>query len=316
MTVATVVLIILLAYWASMVEEQKGGQTPRAGVATTLNKEGDHVFPIIDIDTEIEISRVDYRLLDAEGRTVEKGTLIDIYELDMNVTKANISFCDDDRDAQLSSGDHFIIRSSANGGPARDGFSFRLIFTATDDTIVQKTLEGSGSGERLYRSPRLEWTITDIDQENISLDEDQSAVSHVVPIENTKLQFLLEFNYTGDETRDLTVILKKDDDPLVEKGVSVGTNDPVSFSETVKVEDVVDENRYGPADYGEFKIEVLDTQTNESLLTLTLQLDAWPAMRRDAPSFSTTPLLVLVAAACILCASIRRSRRPSKTEVG
>ena len=314
MTIATVLLIVLLAYWASMVEEEKGWQTPRAGVATSSNKDGDYVFPIIDIDTEVRISWVNYRLLDTQGKTVEKGTLIDIYELDMNVTRTNISFCDGDRDGQLSSGDYFIIRSSANGGLAGNGFTFRLIFTATDDTIVQKEL--SSNGGYTNRSPRLEWTVANIDQENISLDEDQSAVSHVVPIENTEVKFLLDFNYTGDETRDLIVVLKKDGDLLVEKEVSAGTNDSVSFSETVKVEDVVLVHENRPANYGEFEILVVDTQTNESLLAVTLQLEAWPAMSRDAPSFSTTPLLALVAAACVLLASIRRTRRPSRTEVG
>jgi len=139
MVAITVVLAAVLYNWA-MQFMNTDKQTPRAGATTGAHTEG-YQLNIIDIDTEVAITSVEYYLKDSGGVAVpgEQGSVEDIYGLKIGDDGVSIAFDDADRDGQLSSGDTFFVKSLDNGGPAAGGFSLRIAFGVTGDTIVEKS---------------------------------------------------------------------------------------------------------------------------------------------------------------------------------
>ena len=139
MVASTVVLAAVLYNWA-MQFMNTDKQTPRAGATT---EPGTHGFKlnIIDIDTEVAITSVEFYLKDAGGVAVpgEQGNVEDIYGLKIEDDGVNTAFDDADRDGQLSSGDTFFIKDLNHDGPASKGYSLRIAFGVTGDTIVEKT---------------------------------------------------------------------------------------------------------------------------------------------------------------------------------
>ena len=123
------------------VEDGYPGGTPRAGVRVLGNSTVNYEFKIIDIDTEIELNDTKFYLKDAAGKTVEKGEVWDVLGLNISEPSVNISFNDIDGDLQISSGDHFDIKSWENGGLARDEYTFKIIFKPSGDAVVSRELK-------------------------------------------------------------------------------------------------------------------------------------------------------------------------------
>ena len=139
MVAITVVLAAVLYNWA-MQFMNTDKQTPRAGATTQPGTQG-FQLNIIDIDTEVAITSVEYYLKDAGGVAVpgEQGSVEDIYGLKIEDPGVTVAFDDADRDGQLSSGDTFFIKDLDHGGPAAKGYKLRIAFEVTGDTIVEKT---------------------------------------------------------------------------------------------------------------------------------------------------------------------------------
>lgn len=311
MMVATVALIGLLIHWAAEYDPPKGWQTPRAGTTSHLSTDGDFVVYVVDVDTEVWVSWNEYRLYDINGKTIEKGKVMEIYELNINVTGTNVTFCDRDRDGQISSGDRFIIRSIENGGPAQAGQEFVVWNHVTEGTMFREILGAGGATEP--QIPHLDWQLVSMDSGNISLDMEQSATSHALPFAHTEVSFLLDLNYTGSEERTLKLLFKKDGELLAEEEYEVNHNDSVGFQTTVEIEHIpVDKRaRFAPLLYGTFSIDVVDTGTNESLLSTQLLLESWPEKSTPSPSFSSIFFLNITAVSCVSLASGLRFLRKS-----
>jgi len=301
MMVATVVLIGLLIHWAKEYDPPKGWQTPRAGMTTGSFGDGDHAANVIDVDTEWEVDLIEYRLYDVDGKRIMKGKLVDIYGLDLNASEADITFHDADEDWQLSSGDRFILRSTANGGVAEEGQEFVLRSPSTRDAIVRRQLETSSSGWYGPGIPHLDWQLKDMDQGNISLDLEQSATSHALPLAHTELTFLLDFNYTGSGERTLQLFFRQDGELITERTHTVYPNEDVSFEAKVDIEDVQLEKRWGPVPYGLFEVEVVDGESGESLLSVELPLRSWPERSTPVSSFSLGPSIAIIITVSMVC---------------
>ena len=139
MVAITVVLAAVLYNWA-MQFMQTDKQTPRAGAVTEPHAVG-FKMKIVDIDKEIAVTAVEYYLKDAGGVAVpgEQGSVEDIYGLKIEDEGVTIAFDDADRDGKLSSGDTFFVKDLDHGGVAASGYSLRIAFDVTGDTIVEKT---------------------------------------------------------------------------------------------------------------------------------------------------------------------------------
>ena len=139
MVAITVVLAAVLYNWA-MQFMNTDKQTPRAGATTSPHTEGFRL-DIIDVETEVAITSVEYYLKDAGGVAVpgEQGSVEDIYGLKIGDPDVTVAFEDNDRDGQLSSGDAFFVKDLDHGGPAAKGFSLRIAFEVTGDTIVERS---------------------------------------------------------------------------------------------------------------------------------------------------------------------------------
>ncbi len=290
MVMVTIVLASALVYILATTEVPKNvGQTPRAGATTSAHTLGFQAN-IIDTDKEIYIGNCEYRLYDASGKLTHEGRLMDIYQLDLDATSANFSYLDVDQDGYLSSGDTVVVRSLQNGGLATIGgfLQITVIVKVKDGSIVKVSFSpftgGRGSGSPV--STQLPWLQLNHDQENITLEREQSAVDRTIPISGQEFHFLFSFNYTGQEERDAVLRLTKGGEVLHQRNYHLQENESFDFRGSYTMNK--DPEYRGPEvlPYGTFTIELVDNVTGEQLAFANREMSVLAGGTVITPSFS------------------------------
>ena len=117
--------------------------TPKAELDISGNQSVNWTVTITEIDRKLAINDTEYYLRDKNGVAVpgEQGNVENIIGLDQNNDTVNITFSDNDEDGRFTAGDSFWLRGSEQGGPAEAGFSFRMAYGITGDTIAEPVLE-------------------------------------------------------------------------------------------------------------------------------------------------------------------------------
>ena len=320
MLTITIVLAGFLIHTLAMYDygSDKGWQTPRAGATTEPAAIG-YKFNIIDIDTEVTVEWFEYKLYDENGTLRERGKLSDVYELDMTITGANISFRDWDEDGQLSGGDEFFLRDINNGGPVKRGWSLKILFRVTDETVVEKTFSGPSRSRGYYSTDpsSIGWVMKTVDFENISDLESQHAASHVIPFVHSEMEFLLGFKYQGEAGREVQLLFKKEDTVISVENRTLQHNETLEFRAPHNVEEFVPPSSSPrPEHYANFSVELRDRETGETLVNGSLALKALSGTSQKMPSFTSNPLLAVAAATFVVLTStsqkFRKKRRKDR----
>jgi len=133
-------IVITLAISASRFMENKFSNTEPFYMDTNLKKYNDNfLITVSSKDSKILISSVEYTLEDNCGHLVSHGNLSDIYELDNRFLDENfvpveayVMFHDNKSDWRIGNNDIIILRSTENGGVAKENFKFFLTYVHTD----------------------------------------------------------------------------------------------------------------------------------------------------------------------------------------
>lgn len=133
----TVVIGAMLYNWAMVSHDH--AKTPKAGFEISGNVTTNYTVTITDIDFTISLNDTEYYLKDAGGVAVPgvQGDVQDINGLNISDNNVNLSFTDQDLDGMLSSGDYFELVSQENGGLVKPGYSLRIAYGVSGDTICQ-----------------------------------------------------------------------------------------------------------------------------------------------------------------------------------
>ncbi len=127
---AVLVILLTSVHHYGLLEEEKE-ITPTVGITLAicgyaLNVEKCEPDPV-------SIFHVNYLLINVTRKMAPggNGTLCSIYGLNLDFHSANITFFDNDGDLNISHGDVFLLRRSADGGNVLHGYRFLLIYTKT-----------------------------------------------------------------------------------------------------------------------------------------------------------------------------------------
>jgi len=137
MVITTVVIGAMLYNWAMVSHDH--AKTPKAGFEISGNATTNYTVTITDIDFKISLNDTEYYLKDDGGVAVPRvqGVVRDINGLNISDENVNLSFTDQDQDRMLSPGDFFELVSEVNGGLVKPGYSLRIAYGVTGDTICQ-----------------------------------------------------------------------------------------------------------------------------------------------------------------------------------
>ncbi len=116
-------------------------KTPTAQFELTGNQTVNYTITITEIDFKISLNDTEFYLFDDTGQAVpgEQGPLewIIFSESNQSAKNANLSFLDVDDDGKFSIGDQFRVKSEENGGLVPPGYSLRIAYYVTGDTICR-----------------------------------------------------------------------------------------------------------------------------------------------------------------------------------
>ena len=313
MLATTVVLIAVLYNWDPAIRRGGGKDFPTCSLACSYHEEGFFIIEVTNIDIDTAVNGVEFYLEDEDGEDLEMGEVEEVYGQDMFFFPHNLSFVDRETDFYVGSGDYFILRSSGNGGLAQSGQKFRLVHYVTGDTIGSCRLTTT-EGVVNTSLPRTQWNVTVQDEQNISLDESQPAASqfsssaHFHP-GGSGLLFSLVFENVGDVSRDLTLVLREENTTLSEQHHETVPGESVSFSFN-HTGDVDDEDYFFSKTY---YLNVLDSETNETLLSGELCLVFCRYYPAITPSFSTTTTIQLITFSLVFCATVAKVRKKRRS---
>ena len=296
MVAITVVLATVLYYWALQFMDDK--EQPECTLSSYQSDDGDYIIEIGKASREWDAGEAVVVLESRDGKVLEEHELLSLYLRDISFPEVNISFVDKNRDAEVGNGDYFLVKASGNGGPGRENQDFLIIFSSTDDTIGKTSLPARPETKSI-EIPALRWNFTTHREEEISLDQNQSASDHTATFINNKFSFFLEFDYTGDDERRLVINL------------TCGDSLSTVYEEVEQDQDVSRsfDTQLGREWKGqqEYTISVTDNATWELLLEgkSTIEILEEP---EETPSFEPAPALLMLGACICGVAGLERGR--------
>jgi len=132
-----VLTFAIMIYNLALQTQDNELRSPKLSLQCSYQEDGFFIVNIIDADVDAGVTSSYYYLEDGNGTQILEicGSVDDIYELNMAYAAYNISFADNDSNGGIGPGDHVIIRSVEGGGAADEGYTFRLRFGPTGDTM-------------------------------------------------------------------------------------------------------------------------------------------------------------------------------------
>ena len=136
--------LMTLAYMGTMRQEEDADRpTPEFTLESSYQKgNGFFIVNITDVDWTCGVTSGEFYLEHENGTQVpgEWGNVEDIYAQNMSYKSFNFSFDDKDLNGMMNPGDCFFIRSVEEGGPADEGYVFRLRHGVTGKTMGEVRL--------------------------------------------------------------------------------------------------------------------------------------------------------------------------------
>ncbi len=137
--VAITVVIASVSYlWATDMCGDHGRNTPVATITVSKDPGGNYTLLISSIEPAADLDEVKYQLLNPNRVPVEQGDMDEIVNATLNTT--TIIFLDNNNDSRMGTGDEIFLLSEENGGLAREGYIFRIIFDPTHKSIASVEL--------------------------------------------------------------------------------------------------------------------------------------------------------------------------------
>ena len=256
------------------------------------SKEDNFIVEVLEMNTEIAVTGVNYFLKNSRGEILENGTLADIYQLDMDFFPSSITFRDHEKDGQLSEDDYFILRSVKKGGGIREGQELQLKDRWEKDKTMGSVRLATTPIGKSYSEYKPEWNLTLHDEGNISFARQQSVASSNVSFHYRSIHFRARFSYIGDGERNLTVLFRDKNETLEEQPHQVASDENISFftSYTHDTNDMWDYEKYPIS----FFVEVVDRKLNQTLLLIEIPCEFLRISLSSSPSFTTTPTITLI----------------------
>lgn len=303
-----VILIIstaVLYMWAlSFIRSDK--MIPTFDSECYVTNDGDYLIEIIEmyLDAVCTIS-CNYIIVDDLGNAVpgEQGSVKSIYGLDLAFSDENVSFLDNDRDGRLSAGDQFLIRSVENGGVGVEGYDLLVKYDVSGDVMnrIRLTREKGKNIDATASKVETEF----IDSGNITVYRIGSVIDRFHHLNYQELHYFLSFVYTGDEERNITVLVR--------------TAEFIDAKETILVQNGTIFNSSGVfsaiGDYyrpetQNFSIKIFDTHSNTTLYSGIIEYVVIIEVC-GSPSFLHSPPLQFVTIVVLFTVFSISSRKSS-----
>jgi len=300
-------LALFLYTWAlSFIESDK--QNPTVTAISSQAENGDYVIEITEVEPDAVCAfHVNYIIEDDHGNALPgaQGTVRSIYEVDLTFQipkdytgprnhEGNVSFVDNDVDGKISHGDIFVVRSVENGGIARKGYQFILIFTVSHDVIGKVTLNDQWEWDE--SSDHTELTTITYDSENISVDNTSSVLDRFRYYTFESGFYSYYFNYLGNDSRSLTISHFHDDVLIVNNTMRVSADDIIYLTGNFTFED---NNSWEEFQERKLGIRISDTWTNETLYHGFVEYEVIRSGCGN-PSFLHSPPLLVVTVITLL----------------
>lgn len=294
-------LALFLYTWAlSFVESDK--QYPTINAISSQTDNGDFVIEITEVEPDAVCAlHVDYRIEDDHGDPVPgvQGRVRSIYEVDLTFQipedwtgtldrEGNVSFVDKDVDGKICHGDVFVVKSVENGGVAKKGYQFILIFTVSHDVIGKVSFDDQWEWDE--PSGHTELTTVTYDSENISVDNTSSVLDRFRYYIFETGFYTYYFNYLGNESRSITISHFHDDQLIVNNTMRVSADDIIYLTGNFTFED-----EYSWEEFQERKIgiRISDTWTNETLYHGYVEYEIIRSGCGNPSFLLTSPLLAI-----------------------
>ena len=309
--VGSLVLASVIYNWALqfMDTDKYSPEDIACELESSYSDEGFFIVEVSKTRTEYTVASLEFSLEAPSGMIMEKHWGANIYQADIGFGQTNMSFQDHDRDGSLSDGDFLLLRSVELGGPAEEGWCFRIKYPYYEFTI-EKVVLSKSSPLKDYPMARPNWTLEYLDTGNLSFDTNQSVVNHASSFTASELVFNLDFRYLGDNATTIRQSLWKEGELFTEENLSVSSGLANNFSANYSTS--MSDTDHGGGGPARFTLDLVDTSTNKSLLTVNVSVDVfWAGC--TLPSFSSSVsgvlLSVIVVVLGVVNTSSRRKRR-------
>jgi len=279
----------LIVYWAEM--NSGDWDKPKASLKVYRSVDRDYVVEITEMSAQADPGNVNVTLKDPDGNTVEVYHMLMIYGRDLRYDERNFHFDgenivyrspnitfvdrDDEHLGLVSEGDYFIIRSGPNGGPAGEGYELVVASTLFEKVIGRVTIPYRVDSSS-HKAPLTRWTTEKIDEEMISLDQEQLASNHASIVLFNSVKLSLELQYTGKHDRNLSVVLNYENKTLDERFYELGQD------ETLQLQ-FAPSQKTGKRESMAFTVFINDTASEENLLQTRFEIGVFN--RAFSPSY-------------------------------
>jgi len=317
--VLLIILIVFTAFieaWISPPFTGPDKYTPHFETQCYNSTDGNYVVEVgvFSLGNSTGVRQSEYFLVFPNGTTSEFGRVSDIYGQDISLADTNITFCDEDFDGALSTGDIFIIKATRNGGNAVDGFSLTFKYSESDEVMSKAVLEAEN--DRLFYpgSTTARWIVTESNESGIrfgwatistyrslywqwSLITVQIQSSGKEPMQDTNLSLVAMDDDVVYYVNDSIVL---DNETYTSIEWNYRNNDSKYYSWNT---DHINHTLRNLA------VRLYNRDSNEIIFTIETSITLVQA-RETVPSFSPDPFRITLALAVVLTtALVRTSKR-------
>jgi len=327
--IASIIIFISSLFYTALSTQFQNSckASPHFKSTCYYSEDGDYIVEIGKFSRyhEVGAGQTEYFLIDKNETVLALGKVSDIFGYDLSLSDSNITFFDRDMSGSLTKGDFLVLRSVNNSGIADLGYTFKLNFSENDVTMCKLVLDPEIT--LASRLPSLRWTVSEIDENNVSFNENSTAANQFQAMGGRPIKFHIEFRYPGNDYLNLTIFWHVDSyipAKTERDGIYNETNqlfEPynIQIYETYNItngEEVDHHQQYNTSqlerdvrrDKLYYMIEIRDNEANQTLLFIHTDFNIINPSE-TVSSFSTGPILILLAPAAAYSITIAKMKR-------